>query len=92
MISKHVFMQTYQTMLFNLIIYHLIQLMKLNHYNDHRYLKQPIYHVMKALNIQLNLMIHLQQNMYNILTYLSIFLVNLTLPINIQDRQNLMQQ
>ena len=78
MISKHEFRQTYQTSQFNLIKYHLNQQLILNHYSDHQYLMQLIYHVMMVLNIQLNLMIHQQQSMYNILTLIFTFLVSFT--------------
>lgn len=92
MISKHVFKQTYQTKQFNLIKYHLNQQLILNHYNDHQYLKQLIYHVMMVLSIQLNLMIHQQRSMYNILTLKFTFLVSFTWLVNNQSKLNLKQQ
>ena len=92
MISKHVFKQTYQTKQFNLIKYHLNQQLILNHYNDHQYLKQLIYHVMMVLSIQLNLMIHQQRSMYNILTLKFTFLVSFTWLVNNQSKLNLQQQ
>lgn len=91
MTSKHEFKQTYRTRQFNLIRYHLNQQLKLNHYSDHQYLKLLTYHVMMVLNIQLNLMIHQQRNMYNILTLKFTFLVSFTWLMNNQSIQHLMK-